>query len=102
MSTLMHSCQLVSAYLYRMQDRSPIAEAAWGKATYSSISETIRVGQTPVRRLNAVRNKTIGLIIDGDHFRPERARAIAAIDEAVHTTVEVDLRDFSSGMLSPN
>jgi hypothetical protein len=102
MSTLMHTYQLVSAYLYRMQDRSPIAEDAWDKATPGDMVKPEMFGQTSIQRLNATRNRAIEFISDGDHFRPEKSRAIVVIDEAVRAAVEVDLCDRSSGMLTPN
>jgi hypothetical protein len=102
MSTLMHTYRLVSAYLFRMQDRSPIAEDAWNKAMPGEMVEPETFGQTSIRRLKAARNKAIGLISDGNHFRPERSRAIVAINEAVRCAVDVDLHDVSSGMLTLN
>ena len=102
MSTLMHTYRLVSAYLCRMQERSPIAEDAWARATPVIAIEPGMHGRSPVRRLNATRNRAIDFIADGNHFRPERSRAIVAVNEAVRIAVDVDLRDLSSGMLTLN
>jgi hypothetical protein len=96
-TTLLHSYRLVSAYLYRMQIRSPIAEDAWDKARPEMTSETEAFGQTAVGRLNAARNKAIELISESNHDRSEQSRAIMAIDEAVRSALEINLREQLSG-----
>jgi len=98
MTTLLHSYRLVSAYLYRMQDRSPLAEDAWDKARPDDMTEPGMSGHTSVRRLNAARNRAIELITDANHFRVDQSRAIVAIDEAVRIALEVNLREVLSGL----
>jgi hypothetical protein len=76
MSTLMHTYRLVSAYLNRMQARSPIAEEAWNKAMPGDMVEPGMFGQTSIWRMNAARKRAVEWITNAQHFRPERSRAI--------------------------
>ena len=94
LTELLRSYRLVSAHLFRMQDRSAVAEDAWDRARPVNMAEPPKFGQTPIRRLNAARNRAIDLIADGNHSASERTRAIVAIDEAVRMTFEVNLRDL--------
>lgn len=93
MTKLSRLFQLVSAHLYRMQNRSSVAEDAWERARPVDIAEPLKLDQTHIQRLNVARNRAIELIADGNHSPAERSRAIVAIDEAVRTTFEVNLRD---------
>jgi hypothetical protein len=92
MSTHLRAYRKVTALLYRMRERSRIAEDAWDRATSGIPGEPENTGQWPVGLLNFARNKAVELIAEGNHFLPERSRAIAAIDEAVRSAFEQDLR----------
>ena len=75
-----------------MQARSAVAEDAWDQVRPPSVADPAKFGQPSIRRLNAARNHAIELIAVGNHSVCERSRAIVAIDEAVRTTFEVNLR----------
>ena len=91
MTTLLHSYRLVAANLYRMQDRSTLAENAWDAATADDIADPLVLCQTSVLKINAARNKAIASIADDCPSGSKRAFAIVAIDEAVRSAVAMDL-----------
>ena len=80
-----------------MRERSRIAEDAWDDATSENPVEPENSSQWPVRELSFARNRAVELISEGDHFLPERSRAIAAIDEAVRSALEQDMRESILG-----
>lgn len=93
MTTLLHSYRLVAANLYRMADRSSLAENAWDAATAGDIADPSVFGHTSVLKINAARNKAVAMITDDCPVGYSRACAIVAIDEAVRSAVALDLRE---------
>ena|GEM_PF-2066633 len=100
MTTLLHTYRLVSALLYRLQARSTIAEDAWDMATSADLAKSTLFGKSSIFRLNVARTRAIAVIAEGIHLQSERLRATVAIDEAVRTAVEIDLRDIVVSELS--
>jgi hypothetical protein len=99
MTTLLRSYRLVSAYLYRMQDRLAIAEDAWDKARPHDLSEAELFDRSSVRRLESARDNAIGLIVAGSQCEAIRTRAIVAIAEAVRSALEECMRDDVAAFL---
>ena len=97
MTTLLRSCRLVSAYLYRMQDRLPIAEDAWNKARPRDISESALFDQSSVSCLKAACESAIALILESNPGEAIQARAIAAINDAVQFALDVCLSEEAAG-----
>ena len=97
-TTLLHSYRLVVALLYRMQSRSAIAEGAWDAATTADLVDPALFGQTSVSRLNAVRDRAIELIKNGEHTSKEKTHAISAVHQAVHAAISVDMSDILSAL----
>ena len=99
-TTLLHTYRLVSALLYRLQARSVIAESAWDMATSADLTKSTLFGKSSILKLNVARTRAIAIMSEGIHVQSERLRAIVAIDEAVRTAVEIDLRDIVVSELS--
>ena len=93
MTTLLRSYRLVSAYLYRMQDRLAIAEDAWDRARPSDITESALFDRSSADRLESARDTAIAIILEVTHCEALQTRAVAAIIEAVDAAVDECLRD---------
>jgi hypothetical protein len=65
MSTHLRAYRKVTALLYRMLERSRIAEDAWDRATSGNPVEPENSSQWPVGLLNFARNKAVELIAVG-------------------------------------
>lgn len=97
--TTLRAYRLVSAYLYRMQDRLTIAEDAWDKARPSDISEAMMFDRSSVSRLESARDAAIAIILEVTHCEALQMRAIAAIIGAVNSAVDECLRDENADAL---
>jgi hypothetical protein len=98
-TTLLRSYRLVSAYLYRMQDRLSIAEDAWDKARPHDMSESTTFDQSSTGRLESARDSAIAMILEVTHCEAIQARAIAALMEGVRFALEESTREDASGRL---
>ena len=99
MSTHLSAYRKVTALLYRMRERSRIAEDAWDCAISANSVESSSTAQWSIGELHSARSRAIELISEGNHVLPERSRAIVAIDEAVRSALEKDFgaRSVSAG-----
>jgi hypothetical protein len=97
MTTLLRSYRLVSAHLYRMQDRLAIAEDAWDRARPTDLSETAIFDQSSVQRLESARDNAIAIILECMQCEAIRTRAIAAVVEAVRSALDESFRERYSG-----
>jgi hypothetical protein len=93
LTTLLRSYRLVSAYLYRMQDRLAIAEDAWDKARPNDLSESAIFDESSVQRLESARDSAVAIILECMQCEAIRTRAIAAVVEAVRSALDESLRE---------
>ena len=82
-----HSYRLVAAFLYRMPERSPIAEAAWERAGFDDVTEASDLGRLPAAGLISARDRAIDAIMTGTDFPVARSKAVDAIDAAVRAAL---------------
>lgn len=91
---MLRAYRLVSAHLYRMRNRSSIAEDAWSMAASECAIDPEALEPSSVRRLNTARNRAVERIVDSHFAQLEKSRAIVAIDEAVRTAHEAALLEL--------
>lgn len=87
MTTLLHVYRTVSAHLFRAQERSPIAEDAWARATLDADIHVESDDSTFLRRLDTMRLRAIDMIRTASLPTSVAAKATAALDHAFYEAI---------------
>jgi len=87
LSTLLHVYRTVSAHLFRAQERSPVAEDAWARATLDAEIHIESEDSTFLSRLDMTRSRAIAIIRTANLPSSAADKATAALDHAFYAAI---------------